>query len=190
VPATLRFVSYSDQRSSVLNYITFKLQKLCSDLAPLLQSLRQPSYYSAPRFHTSIAWALLDRVRKPSEGKPTAAVSLPTRITDTNLTIMTPAESQIPAQFTGIPGEVIRKLNSAFRDRLSSPSIGCFDAESISLKIGKDVVSWPFIGVWLSNIYQDIHKSKRTDLKSYKLRGMRSKGGKDEKRLSRLGIHR
>ena len=147
MPATLRFVSYSDQRSSVLNYITFKLQKLCSDLAPLLQSLRQPSYYSAPRFHTSIAWALLDRVRKPSEGKPTAAVSLPTRMTDTNLTVMTPAESQIPAQFAGIPGEVIRKLNSAFRDRLSSPSIGCFDAESISLKIGKDVVSWPFIGV-------------------------------------------
>ena len=130
-----------------LNYITFKLQKLCSDLAPLLQSLRQPSYYSAPRFHTSIAWALLDRVRKPSEDKPTAAVSLPTRMTDTNLTVMTPAESQIPAQFAGIPGEVIRKLNSAFRDRLSSPSIGCFDAESISLKIGKDVVSWPFIGV-------------------------------------------
>jgi len=128
-------------------YIPFKLQKLCSDLAPLLQSLRQPSYYSAPRFHASIAWALLDPVRRPSEGKVAAAVSLPTCMTDADLKITTSAESQIPNQFAviaGIPEEVIQKLNSAFGDRLSSPGIGCFDAESISLKIGKDIASWPF----------------------------------------------
>lgn len=68
-------------------------------------------------------------------------------MTDADLKITTSAESQIPNQFAviaGIPEEVIQKLNSAFGDRLSSPGIGCFDAESISLKIGKDIASWPF----------------------------------------------
>jgi len=71
-------------------------------------------------------------------------------MTDADLKITTSAESQILNQFAviaGIPEEVIQKLNSAFGDRLSSPGIGCFDAESISLKIGKDIASWPFNGV-------------------------------------------
>ncbi|KAF5360650.1 hypothetical protein D9756_004841 [Leucocoprinus leucothites] len=131
-----------------------ELQKLCSELAPLLRNLRQPAYYSTPRFHASIAWVLLDRVRKPSEaeGKPTTAASLspPISPSDANPENTTQAELQTPAEFAmvpGIPKELIHKLNIAFGNRLPSPSIGCFDAENIYLKIGKDIVSWPFIGV-------------------------------------------
>ena len=33
---------------------------MCKTLSPALQHLRQKIYYDQPRFHASIAWALLD----------------------------------------------------------------------------------------------------------------------------------
>ncbi|ETW82096.1 hypothetical protein HETIRDRAFT_122905 [Heterobasidion irregulare TC 32-1] len=43
-----------------------ELRALSDALSPLLRALRQKEYYDAPRFHASIAWALLDPPTQPS----------------------------------------------------------------------------------------------------------------------------
>jgi hypothetical protein len=60
-----------------------------------------------------------------------------------------PMVAHTPVEFATVSGfpELIQKLNREFGDRLRSPSVGSFDVENISLRIGKESTSCPFIGV-------------------------------------------
>ncbi|KAI6166670.1 hypothetical protein EDD17DRAFT_1180740 [Pisolithus thermaeus] len=57
-------------------------------LAPTLRSLRQKEFYADPKFHASIAWALLDSPATATSPPPTSAASVTTR----------PRDSSVPLQ--------------------------------------------------------------------------------------------
>ncbi|KAF9505915.1 hypothetical protein BS47DRAFT_1378202 [Hydnum rufescens UP504] len=87
-------------------------------LTDTLGYLRQQGYYAQPRFHTSIAWALL---HPPSESPTSPFASV----------------SELPADL--VPG-----LEKRYGTELRR--IGRFDVDHISVKIGKDVHSWSLGG--------------------------------------------
>ncbi|KAK0193387.1 U6 snRNA phosphodiesterase Usb1 [Armillaria mellea] len=97
-----------------------QLSQLSNTLAPTLQAFRQKDYYAEPRFHASIAWALRDDT--PSD-----------------------SETQFPT-IPGIPSQLIDKLNQEYQSRLSAKSMNFFDADTICVKIGKEVFSWRLKG--------------------------------------------
>ncbi|KAG7444759.1 uncharacterized protein BT62DRAFT_981523 [Guyanagaster necrorhizus] len=97
-----------------------QLSQLSTALAPTLQSFRQKDYYAEPRFHASIAWALLDET-SPSESH-TQFLTVP-----------------------GIPSRSIDKLNKKYQSGLSE-SMNFYDADTLCVKIGKDVFSWHLKG--------------------------------------------
>ncbi|KAF8195512.1 hypothetical protein BJ912DRAFT_957271 [Pholiota molesta] len=131
-----------------------ELRSLADALSPTLQAIRQREYYVSPRFHASIGWALLHKARE-------AASNLQTVRSDSICTTpCTPSEevglpmshstSQAPDIFPTIaqlPSEAIDDLKKRYCAKLSSPSVGSFEVESITLKIGKDVSSWSLIGM-------------------------------------------
>ncbi|KAK0470251.1 U6 snRNA phosphodiesterase Usb1 [Desarmillaria tabescens] len=97
-----------------------QLSQLSTALAPTLQGLRQKGYYAEPRFHASVAWALLDEA--PSE-----------------------SQTQFPT-IPGIPSRLIDKLNQEYQSGLSAKSMNFYDADTICVKIGKEVFSWRLKG--------------------------------------------
>ncbi|KAK0494028.1 U6 snRNA phosphodiesterase Usb1 [Armillaria luteobubalina] len=97
-----------------------QLSQLSIALTPILQTFRQKDYYAEPRFHASIAWAL--RGEAPSD-----------------------SQTQFPT-ITGIPSQLIDKLNQEYQSRLSAKSMNFYDADTICVKIGKDVSSWRLNG--------------------------------------------
>ncbi|KAG2034870.1 hypothetical protein BDR03DRAFT_923630 [Suillus americanus] len=137
-----------------------ELRDLLSALSPTLQSLRQRDFYSQPRFHVSIAWVLLDpdtsvngnadTRRHPRTYKGLIAVE---GTSDNNLTsdgdigesnkhFQVECFPRVP-QF---PSELIPTLNRRFGARVSCAHIGGFEVDTIVVKIGKDIFSWPFQG--------------------------------------------
>ncbi|KAF9454836.1 hypothetical protein P691DRAFT_655574 [Macrolepiota fuliginosa MF-IS2] len=162
-PFTLSFTSFAELHNdeNTRTFLTMEvgaghheLKKLCGDLEPFLQGLRQHSYYSSPRFHASIAWALLDQVltsAKTNAGPPAIeAIASPTTSSSGDQMTASSPEPQIRAQFDTVPGlpeELIRTLNHQFVDRLSSPMVGSFDVNNLAVRIGKEIVLWPFSGV-------------------------------------------
>ncbi|TCD62342.1 nuclease [Steccherinum ochraceum] len=119
-----------------------ELATLTNALTPTLHSIRQKTFYDEPRFHASIAWALL----APCEDRPGSSD--------------TPSDSGIPAsldsvvaqsvclgsdQFARIdrlPAEVISTLKSEFGAILVEQGIAVFHVDTICIRIGKDVSQW------------------------------------------------
>ncbi|TFK70389.1 hypothetical protein BDN72DRAFT_870338 [Pluteus cervinus] len=97
-----------------------ELRTLVDALKPTLRAIRQREFYDNPRFHASLAWALLD---KPSTSIPIERSTIP-----------------------GLPKTLIPQLNESHGKRLSSIQIGTMDVEQINIKIGKDVTAWRFVG--------------------------------------------
>ncbi|PBK67775.1 hypothetical protein ARMSODRAFT_988898 [Armillaria solidipes] len=97
-----------------------QLSQLSNALAPTLQAFRQKDYYAEPRFHASIAWALRDET--PSE-----------------------SQTQFPT-IPGIPSQLVDNLNQEYQSRLSAKSMNFYDADTICVKIGKEVFSWRLKG--------------------------------------------
>ncbi|KAG2144186.1 uncharacterized protein EDB93DRAFT_1087739 [Suillus bovinus] len=135
-----------------------ELRDLLSALSPTLQFLRQRDFYSQPRFHVSIAWALLDpdtsmngdvdTKRHPHTYEGVTAVE---DTSDNNLTgDIGKSNKQLQAKcfprVPHFPSQLIPTLNQRFGARVSSAHIGGFDADTIVAKIGKDTFSWPFQG--------------------------------------------
>ncbi|KAG2340148.1 hypothetical protein BDR05DRAFT_938070 [Suillus weaverae] len=137
-----------------------ELRDLLSALSPTLQSLRQRDFYSQPRFHVSIAWALLgpdtsvngdaDTTRHPLayegviavEGTSDDDLTSDGSIGESNKEFQSECFPRIPH----FPSELIPTLNQRFGARVSSAHIGGFGADTIVVKIGKDIFSWPFQG--------------------------------------------
>jgi hypothetical protein len=107
-------------------------------LTPTLQAIRQKEFYSNPRFHASIAWALLDRPSSTSKPefvhdapRPTSPEGHPEQVT----------EAEFPT-IPHFPKELIPTLNNRHGIQLSSAKTGTFDVNEITVKIGKEVCTW------------------------------------------------
>ncbi|KAJ3548482.1 hypothetical protein NM688_g5293 [Phlebia brevispora] len=139
-----------------------EFKALSDALVPILDTFRQELYYKAPRFHASIAWALLsspsgdtsqqagqqNRTQKtqPTQNPDLAAHPSPSpkpkeaplpnseaMIGDTNSPFPT-----IPC----LPQEMIQVLQQQYGSMLLSRHIGVFDVDEICIRIGKDVTRW------------------------------------------------
>ncbi|KAH7879903.1 uncharacterized protein C8R40DRAFT_1035714 [Lentinula edodes] len=119
--------------------------KLLSDgLLPFLANLRQKEYYADPRFHASIAWALLQGTTSYDHASmaenfssPLLSGMLPTQVAP-SVNVFRPI-LHLPASLTTI-------LNEQYASPLSSQSCSAFDIHELCVKIGKDVFSWRLKG--------------------------------------------
>ncbi|KAG1749350.1 hypothetical protein EDB19DRAFT_1629908 [Suillus lakei] len=137
-----------------------ELRNLLSALSPTLQSLRQRDFYSQPRFHVSIAWALLDPDASVNEDPDTQGqlrayegVIAVEGTSGSNLTSsgdIGGSNKELQAKcfprVPHFPSELIPTLNQRFGAGVSSAHTGGFGADTIAVKIGKDIFSWPFQG--------------------------------------------
>jgi hypothetical protein len=128
----------------------FQLCSLVGALAPALRAIRQQEYYDNPRFHASIAWALLSRTQDTSlESINSDNVCIhPAQseyISPSTSTVEDSAEA-FPT-ISGLPPELITSLIERYSARLSSPYIGNFDVEKVVVKIGKETTSWRLLGM-------------------------------------------
>jgi hypothetical protein len=131
---------------------------MLSALSPTLQSLRQRDFYSQPRFHVSIAWALLDPdisvngdvTAEGRAGTYDSPISVQGTLGNSFFGSGGNGESESQAErfphIPRFPSELIPTLHQRFGSRLSSKHTGEFDAETIAVKIGKDIFSWPLRG--------------------------------------------
>lgn len=114
---------------------------LSDALTPTLQAFRQKGYYSEPRFHASIAWALLDK-------SCTAEVSFSEYDSD-GTTDNFPCSSKHVNDLRTIPRlppQLVPSLNEMHQERLASKAVGWYEVEDLTLKIGKDVFTWRLRG--------------------------------------------
>ncbi|GLB38278.1 putative phosphodiesterase responsible for the U6 snRNA 3' end processing [Lyophyllum shimeji] len=130
-----------------------ELRTISDALTPTLQVLRQKEFYSDPRFHASIAWALLDGVA--SRQSPSLAIADADSTTaDPSLAILPSASDCLkpvaePAFPTipHLPEDLVPSLIRQYAAKLASPKTGVYDVDAITVKIGKDIHTWPLSGV-------------------------------------------
>jgi len=115
-----------------------ELQAISLALTPTLHAILQKEYYEDPRFHASIAWALLCPPKATTDGS-----GLPSTDGTTGPSHYTSQPSQ---SIPHLPKNLIPLLIKRHGAALSSARMGAFDIEAITLKIGKDVHSWRFVG--------------------------------------------
>ncbi|KAF9485886.1 hypothetical protein BDN70DRAFT_870814 [Pholiota conissans] len=127
-----------------------ELRSLVGALTPSLKSIRQQEYYVNPRFHASIAWALLHKARGGASDlvrsdsicttpfSPSEEAGLPLSHSTLEAPDLFPTIAQLPP-------EAINDLKKRYSAELCSPTVGSLEVESISLKIGKEVCSWSLI---------------------------------------------
>ncbi|KAF9534525.1 hypothetical protein CPB83DRAFT_844374 [Crepidotus variabilis] len=131
-----------------------ELHAISKALRPVLQSFRQQEYYDNPKFHTSIAWALLQRAgdRSPSSaGFSNSILTSNDSFEDPCALVAKPGARAVTTvgghpTILQLPSEMIVALNSKYSQTLSSPKVGSFDVEAVSVKIGKDISSWKLVG--------------------------------------------
>ncbi|KAG8993028.1 poly(U)-specific 3'-to-5' RNA exonuclease [Tulasnella sp. 427] len=102
-----------------------QLKHLTDCLTPFIKTLHQEPYYSAPRFHFSVAWALL----RPGQ-------SLPETIGETVDEGQDMARPTFPA-IPDLPPTLLEDLNSEFGHEIRES--GSLMAEVIQMRIGKVV---------------------------------------------------
>ncbi|KAF8630831.1 hypothetical protein AX17_005190 [Amanita inopinata Kibby_2008] len=127
-----------------------ELKSLALALAPVLRLLHQKEYYEHPRFHASIAWALLDQGSRGQTGASSTCSATRQSVTcerDENAPHSTPdVQTDFPT-IPHLPKELIPKLNEQYSATLSSTKVALFDVEEITVKIGKDIFSWRMMGL-------------------------------------------
>ena len=94
----------------------------------MLESIHQKAYYDNPRFHSSIAWALLSL---PESLKASSA-------DDGNAD----AQPEFP-RIDKIPDELLHLVNGKYRSLLASSAVGAFEVRELCVKIGNDVSTFP-----------------------------------------------
>ncbi|KAL0579141.1 poly(U)-specific 3'-to-5' RNA exonuclease [Marasmius crinis-equi] len=106
-------------------------------------------YYDDPRFHASIAWALLEPPPSNDILDPAKiANSVPQEGTSQQVTSIVDDEVDVGAttpefqRITELPESIITALNENHKAALSSNRISSFHVQRVSLKIGKEIQSW------------------------------------------------
>lgn len=129
-----------------------ELRSLADALAPALRAIRQQEYYANPRFHASIAWALLSRPQETLslESMDFDNICIQPAQSECSTSSSTPVLGDSDEAFPTIsrlPPELISSLINRYNARLSSPYIGVFDVENVVVKIGKETTSWRLLGM-------------------------------------------
>ncbi|KAJ2990237.1 hypothetical protein NUW54_g8532 [Trametes sanguinea] len=106
-------------------------KELSEHLTPILKSIRQKEFYQDPRFHASIAWALLDGA-KAEEQKSRS----PERNQDP------PSTNEEFPTIPGFPPVLIPQLRAEFSRQLVDSAVGRFEADEIHVRIGKEISKW------------------------------------------------
>ena len=136
-----------------------QFRSLTHALGPTLRSLRQKEFYDDPRFHVSIAWALLDGAQghpsaSPSSEASPAPTTAPSPGTEEKPLLLTPtaqpardisAAERSTAAFPTIPAfppSLVPRLQEQFRPELVLPQVGGFEAEEVHVRIGKEIRRW------------------------------------------------
>ena len=119
-------------------------------LVPTLKSIRQKEFYAQPRFHASIAWALLCNANKneqsasssTSQGRSTSSVTPePLDSLDSETAVGRRTQQEFPA-IERLPYDVISKLMDEFGNTLVDREFGTFRIDTVCIRIGKDVSRW------------------------------------------------
>ncbi|OCH91131.1 hypothetical protein OBBRIDRAFT_729439 [Obba rivulosa] len=130
-----------------------ELKAVSDALVPTLRSLRQKEFYSAPRFHASIAWALLAdqaAVVTPPSLSTAAGIELdsstplrsPVPTPDGTPAPLAESASETQPQFLGIPHfprDLVQDVNKRFGARLVSRQTSIFQVDEVCVRIGKEV---------------------------------------------------
>ncbi|PIL27262.1 hypothetical protein GSI_10407 [Ganoderma sinense ZZ0214-1] len=130
------------------------LKSLVQNLAPALRAIRQKEFYDDPRFHASIAWALLEGPKAPRS--PITQNDIPSESSQPSvLSHDAPAASQSPGGSTILtsiapefptipcfPPSLIPQLQAEFCSELVRRSVGTFEAEEVHVRIGKEISKW------------------------------------------------
>ncbi|KAF8312331.1 hypothetical protein DL93DRAFT_2126061 [Clavulina sp. PMI_390] len=114
-------------------------EELALGLNDVLDELRQQGYYAEPRFHASIAWALLCQTSTPRAPLPSRTPSTSEPAPSTSKSDDTLGISPHPS-ITSFPDDLTNELENNFGDELRR--LGSFDVDVVSVKIGKLVTSW------------------------------------------------
>ncbi|KAH7913427.1 U6 snRNA phosphodiesterase Usb1 [Hygrophoropsis aurantiaca] len=139
-----------------------ELKKMVDKLDPILRSIRQKEFYNQPRFHASFAWALLEDVssknilQNSNTVEPLTSSVSPMEMESSTNAHSLPTPPSAPEisldEFNRIPrfpDDLIPSLNENFGENLTSPRIGSFDVASITMKIGKDIYTFPLEGTMI-----------------------------------------
>ncbi|KAL4080839.1 hypothetical protein J3A83DRAFT_4355776 [Scleroderma citrinum] len=134
-----------------------ELRHILDLLTPTLRSLRQKEFYTDPKFHASIAWALLDHPKSPRPKTcppfmTTSSVNIPSKScvdpqcsTPIDLTdLSSPPDSF--RRITCFPPSLVPSLNAMYAERLSTARTGGFLVDRVAVRIGKEVVGWSLMG--------------------------------------------
>lgn len=109
-------------------------------LTPALRKIRQKEFYSDPRFHASIAWALLDS--GPAVDLHSAASSAGTMAALSSDPL---PPTLAPQEFTRIPHlppALVPSLTTKYSAQLGRPHVGAFDVGEVKVRIGKWEGGW------------------------------------------------
>ncbi|KAJ7242870.1 U6 snRNA phosphodiesterase Usb1 [Mycena haematopus] len=117
-----------------------ELTTLTTSLTPTLRAIRQQEFYSSPRFHASIGWALL---ASSPQATHTNGDQVP--ISSTSIKSKTTFVSLIPNEYSQFPPALLPTLNEQYGSLLAS-SVKSFDINEIRIKIGKEVSRWRLNG--------------------------------------------
>ncbi|KAH0832236.1 hypothetical protein J3R83DRAFT_13210 [Lanmaoa asiatica] len=134
-----------------------ELRRCLDLLEPTLRLLRQKEFYVDPKFHTSIAWALLQKTPTSSN---IASLSIAGELDEIALPdCAAPEEQQAPSpgvieqpsnnfhRIPHFPHALVPSLNEVHAVKLSQARTGGFVVDRISVKIGKDIFTWPLNGM-------------------------------------------
>ncbi|KDQ62251.1 hypothetical protein JAAARDRAFT_203423 [Jaapia argillacea MUCL 33604] len=141
-----------------------EMRAMSEALTPTLQSMRQKEFYSIPRFHASIGWALLDRpdskvsctldVKDASNSSSSSAETsptpnpapVPTDPPTSSLACTTETPTPTPQFITipHLPPTLVPLLNTTYSKELAR--IGTFEAEEVRVRIGKEEWGWGLSG--------------------------------------------
>lgn len=109
-----------------------------------MRSLRQQEFYQDPRFHASIAWALLDNVTDASAKSPKSPTPAADPATKPTSGGETPGDEAEPTfiKIPHFPLNLVSELQQEFRHELVKTGVGAFEVEEVHVRIGKDVSRW------------------------------------------------
>ncbi len=130
-----------------------QLRGMSNALSPTLRSIRQQEYYTDPKFHASIAWALLHQTgqRPPPFPAESSNNTLSSAVSSNDpVTRLSEPDTDGSASFkefptiAGFPPDMISTLNANYGAKISSPTVGSLVVETTTLKIGKETFTWKF----------------------------------------------
>ncbi|KAJ7164711.1 hypothetical protein C8R43DRAFT_988112 [Mycena crocata] len=130
-----------------------ELTTLTNLLTPALRAIHQQEFYEAPRFHASIAWALLGRPKSASAENTTspshtllqAPISSGLIVSDSGNS----SSSLVPDAYPRIPEfppALLPTLNEQYGPSLTSSTVKSLEIGEIAIKIGKEVSRWRLNG--------------------------------------------